>query len=91
MGQFSVTILAVAGSNLSDNQHAVWFGWSGIDFVCVWLLPLRHTCNLAPLASTVLPRILGMRKPRCVAGRKVLLLLLDLVAGTGFEPVTFRL
>jgi hypothetical protein len=60
--------------------------------------------NLAPLpcailrwiisvanADTVRTRDADMRKPRWVAGRSVLIVWWILVAGTGFEPVTFRL
>ena len=45
----------------------------------------------APLASTVLPRVLQTRTPPRRAALKRLTTRDILVAGTGFEPVTFRL
>ena len=44
-----------------------------------------------PLASTVLPRVLQTQTPPRRAAHKRLITRLFLVAGTGFEPVTFRL
>ena len=50
---------------------------------------LRRTSR--PLASTVLPRVLQMQTPPRRAAHKRLETRSSLVAGTGFEPVTFRL
>ena len=44
-----------------------------------------------PLASTVLPRFLWRPVSGSRGVRKTLSCWKDLVAGTGFEPVTFRL
>ena len=44
-----------------------------------------------PLASTVLPRVLETQTPPLRAAIKRLITRYILVAGTGFEPVTFRL
>jgi hypothetical protein len=45
----------------------------------------------APLASTVLPRVLETQTPPRRAAHKRLITREDLVAGVGFEPTTFRL
>lgn len=47
--------------------------------------------NLGHFVDLLLTRLAEMRKPRGEAGRKALTSLVFLVAGTGFEPVTFRL
>ena len=44
-----------------------------------------------PFASTVLPRVLQTQTPPQRAAHKRLIRREYLVAGTGFEPVTFRL
>ena len=47
--------------------------------------------NLPWFVDLLLTWGLGMRKPRGEAGRTALITISFLVAGTGFEPVTFRL
>jgi hypothetical protein len=47
--------------------------------------------NLGYFVDLLLTWDLGMQKPRGEAGRISLITIRSLVAGTGFEPVTFRL
>ena len=47
--------------------------------------------NSPCFVDLLLTRRAGMQKPRDKAGRKSLIYFSNLVAGTGFEPVTFRL
>jgi hypothetical protein len=57
-----------------------------VDYDCAYIRSIAR-----PLASTVLPRVLERKKPPVREAFKLLYSLLKLVAGTGFEPVTFRL
>ena len=90
---------AAIGWSLHSSRDSQIYGSPGLAGPCNQLGLLRahgSTCArpraiTPPLASTVLPRIPWRHVSGSTRGRNALNYRIDLVAGTGFEPVTFRL
>ena len=64
---------------------------SEVEARSVIVAPASLPRTSRPLASTVLPRMLERKKPPAREAIKYLISFIDLVAGVGFEPTTFRL
>ena len=87
---------AAAATTINGWSGAAPLGPSSVPDRLLWAESVVFGCasprrTSRPLASTVLPRVFEIQKPPRRAACKRLITRVTMVAGTGFEPVTFRL